>query len=74
MSKDCKQLKKLYKNLIEDIFDNFDSYTDDEKRRVKEELSHLEALNSILEKYDVKKSKSLFEMIAECFRNATGKK
>lgn len=31
MSKQSKELKKLYKKLIDDIFDNFDDYQEEEK-------------------------------------------
>ena len=71
MSKQSKNLKKAYSNVIDDIFDNFDKYTDEEKSLVQRELSHLENLNSLLEKYD---KKSLFEWIRGLFDNATGKK
>lgn len=74
MSKESKQLKKSYINLIEDIFDNFDKHSNEEKGKIQQELEHFENLNSILEKYDKKKPKSFFEKIMEYFRNAAGKK
>ena len=73
MSKQSKELNKAYTKVISDIFDNFDKYSPDEKKQVHTELGHLENLNAILEKYD-KKRKNFFEIIAELFNNATGKK
>jgi hypothetical protein len=73
MSKQAKELKKAYEKVIEDIFDNYDKYTDDEKVKVQQQLKSLDSLNSILEKYD-KKWRNPFQWIADLFNNATGKK
>lgn len=75
MSKKSKDLKKKYTEVIEDIFDHFDEYTDEEKKQVETSLKELQSLNVILEKYDKKaKSKNIWEIIAEFWNNATGKK
>ena len=74
MANEIKQLKKAYIGVIEDIFDNYDKYTNDEKAKVKQQLDHLEKLNDILEKYDTKKKKKWYEKIADWWKNATGKK
>lgn len=74
MANEIKQLKKAYIEVIEDIFDNYDKYTNDEKVKVKQQLDHLEKLNDILEKYDTKKKKKWFEKIADWWNNSTGKK
>lgn len=74
MTNEIKQLKKSYIEVIEDIFDNYDKYPNDEKAKVKQQLDHLEKLNDILEKYDTKKKKKWFDKIKELWNNATGKK
>jgi hypothetical protein len=47
-----KDLVKGFKKVIEDIFDNYDKYTDSEKAQVKELFEKASALNKILDKYD----------------------
>jgi hypothetical protein len=54
---------------------SIDEYTNDEKQQVKTALTNLQTLNGLLDKYDKKKkNKSIWEIIAECWNNATGKK
>ena len=48
-----KDLVKGFKRVIEDIFDNYDKYTDSEKAQVKELFNKAAELNSVLDKYDV---------------------
>ena len=48
-----KELVKGFKNVIEDILDNYDKYTDEEKAQVKELFDKAASLNTILDKYDV---------------------
>ena len=74
MSKKSRELEKKFKEIIGDIFYNFDKYTDEEKEKVKGELGHLVDLNEILEKYDKKHRKNFFEWFFGNFNNATGKK
>ena len=73
MSKQSKELKKQFIKLIEDIFDNYDKYSDSEKTAIKDQLLKIQNINSILEKYDTK-SKSIWDTIMGWFDNATGKK
>lgn len=73
MSKQSKELKKQFIKLIEDIFDNYDKYSDSEKVAIKNQLIKIQNINSILEKYDTK-SKSIWDTIMGWFDNATGKK
>lgn len=73
MSKQSKELKKQFIKLIEDIFDNYDKYSDSEKIAIKNQLIKIQNINSILEKYDTK-SKSIWDTIMGWFDNATGKK
>ena len=74
MANEIKKLKKSYIEVIEDIFDNYDKYTNDEKVKIKQQLDHLEKLKEILEKYDTKKKKKWFGKIADWWNNANGKK
>ena len=48
-----KELVKGFKTIIEDLLDNYDKYTDEEKAQVKELFEKASKLNAILDKYDV---------------------
>ena len=48
-----KELIKGFKIIVEDLLDNFDKYTDEEKAQVKELFVKASELNAILDKYDV---------------------
>ena len=48
-----KDLIKGFKTVIEDLLDNFDKYTDEEKAQVREIFEKASELNAILDKYDV---------------------
>lgn len=48
-----KELVKGFKNIVEDLLDNYDKYTDEEKAQVKELFLKASELNTILDKYDV---------------------
>ena len=48
-----KELVKGFKTVIEDILDNYDKYTNEEKNKVKELFMKASELNAILDKYDV---------------------
>lgn len=48
-----KELAKQFKVLIEDLLDNYDKYTDDEKAQVKELFKKASELNAVLDKYDI---------------------
>ena len=50
---DKKELTKQFNVLIEDLLDNFDKYTDEEKAQVKELFNKAAELNAVLDKYDV---------------------
>lgn len=51
---DKKELTKQFNILIEDLLDNYDKYTDDEKAQIKELFKKASELNTILDKYDIK--------------------
>ena len=48
-----KDLVKGFKKVIEDILDNYEQYTPEEKAKVKELFEKASSLNTILDKYDV---------------------
>jgi len=48
-----KDLVKGFKKVIEDILDNYEQYTPQEKAQVKELFEKASELNTVLDKYDV---------------------
>ena len=50
---DKKQLAKGFKIIIDDLLDNYDKYTDEEKAQIKEVFDKASELNVILDKYDI---------------------
>ena len=53
MKSEKKELIKNFKVLIEDLLDNYEKYTDEEKAKVKEIFEKAYELNVILDKYDI---------------------
>ena len=49
-----KELAKGFKIIIDDLLDNYDKYTDEEKAQIKEVLMKASELNTLLDKYDIK--------------------
>ena len=50
-----KELLKKFKALIDDLLDNYDKYTDEEKAQVREIFQKTAELNKILDKYDIER-------------------
>lgn len=48
-----KALIKNFKEIIDDLMDNYEQYTDEEKAQIKEIFEKTVALNAILDKYDI---------------------
>ena len=72
MKKEKKELIKKFKAVIEDLLDNYEQYTDEEKAQIKEIFEKTAALNTILDKYDVEKAsfwKEYCEIVNEYFIN-----
>ena len=44
---------KNFKTLIEDLLDNYEKYTEEEKAQIKELFEKASDLNAILDKYDI---------------------
>ena len=53
MSKEKKELIKKFKVVIEDLLDNYEEYTDEEKAQIKEIFQKVADLNAVLDKYDI---------------------
>ena len=53
MKNEKKELIKNFKILIEDLLDNYEKYTEEEKAQIKELFDMASALNAILDKYDI---------------------
>ena len=64
MKKEKKELVKKFKVVIEDLLDNYEIYTDEEKTQIKEIFEKAVALNTILDKYDVEKEAYWREVFA----------
>ena len=65
-----KELVKGFKTIIEDLLDNYDKYTDEEKAKGKEIFLKASELNAILDKYDVEHKfdwNEYFTMLGQCF-------
>ena len=55
MKKEKKQLVKNFKAVIEDLLDNYEVYTEEEKAQIKEIFQKVADLNKVLDKYDIEK-------------------
>ena len=53
MQKEKKELVKKFKVVIEDLMDNYEEYTEEEKMQIKEIFQKVGNLNIILDKYDI---------------------
>ena len=53
MKKEKKELLKKFKVVIEDIMDNYEEYTEEEKAKIKEIFDKVAELNTLLDKYDI---------------------
>ena len=53
MQDEKRDLLKKFKVVIEDLLDNYEQYTDEEKAQVKEVFQKVADLNTVLDKYDI---------------------
>ena len=63
-----KELIKNFKAVVEDLLDNYEQYTAEEKAQVKELFQKAVDLNTILDKYDIEKKFSWTEYVTACGR------
>ena len=70
MKNEKKELMKNFKVLVEDLLDNYEKYTDEEKLKVREIFEKASKLNVILDKYDIETDFSwseYFESVSKYF-------
>ena len=53
MKKEKKELIKKFKVVIDDLMDNYEEYSDEEKAQIKDIFQKVADLNTILDKYDI---------------------
>lgn len=66
MKAEKKELMKKFDVVIEDLLDNYEKYTDEEKAQIKEIFQKVAELNAILDKYDVDVKFDWEEYITAC--------
>ena len=66
MKKEKKELIKNFKAVVEDLLDNYEDYTDEEKAQIKEVFQKVADLNAILDKYDIDVKFDWEEYLAAC--------
>jgi predicted methyltransferase len=64
MTKEKKELIKNFKVVVEDLLDNYEKYTEEEKAQVKEVFQKVADLNTVLDKYDTDKKSYWIEFLA----------
>ena len=64
MKKEKKELVKKFKVVVEDLLDNYEEYTEEEKAQIKEIFQKVADLNKVLDKYDVAKERYWSEFFA----------
>lgn len=70
MKNEKKELTQNFKILIEDLLDNYEKYTEEEKTQIKELFEKASDLNAILDKYDIESEFSwqeYFESVSRYF-------
>ena len=55
MKKEKKVLIKKFKAVVEDLLDNYEQYTQEEKAQIQEVFQKVADLNTVLDKYDMDK-------------------
>ena len=66
MKKEKKELIRKFNAVIEDLMDNYEEYTDDEKAQIREIFEKVAKLNKILDKYDIEVSYDWADYTAAC--------
>ena len=66
MKKEKNELIKKFKVVIEDLLDNYEEYTDEEKAQIKEDFQKVAELNTILDKYDIDVKFDWTEYLTAC--------
>jgi predicted methyltransferase len=73
MKSEKKELIKNFKVVVEDLLDNYEKYTDEEKAQIKDLFQKVADLNTILDKYDIERKFDWTEYLIACgeYFNAT---
>ena len=66
MKTEKKELLKKFKVVIDDLLDNYEKYTDEEKAQIQEIFQKVAELNTILDKYDIDTKFNWTEYITAC--------
>lgn len=66
MKSEKKELIKKFKVVVEDLLDNYEKYTDEEKGQIKDLFQKVADLNTILDKYDIETSFDWTEYLNAC--------
>ena len=66
MKSEKKELLKNFKVVVEDLLDNYEKYTDEEKAKIKDLFQKVADLNTILDKYDIETKFDWNEYLAAC--------
>ncbi len=73
MAKPKDELIKNAKALLEDIFDNYGSYSTQDKQKVQNLMNQMANLNLALDSYDKPKKAEKTKSLWEKFKEAVGK-
>ena len=66
MKNEKKELIKKFKSVVDDLMDNYEKYTEEEKAQIKELFQKVAELNKILDKYDIETKFDWEEYLAAC--------
>ena len=66
MKSEKKELIKKFKVVVEDLFDHYEEYTEEEKAQIKDIFQKVAELNTILDKYDIETKFDWTEYVAAC--------
>ncbi len=66
MKSEKKELIKKFKVVVEDLLDNYEKYTDEEKAQIKDLFKKVADLNTILDKYDIEVKFDWTEYLTAC--------
>lgn len=72
MKNEKKELIKNFNLVIEDLLDNYEKYSDEEKAQIKDIFDKVAELNKILDKYDIETEfnwNEYLEAVSEYFVN-----
>ena len=66
MKNEKKELVKNFNAVVEDLLDNYNKYTDEEKAQIRELFQKVAELNKILDKYDIETKFDWGEFLISC--------